>query len=129
MPNSIVIGIVPLIKGAVANSKQMPSVSIVVALMLVFRNQTAYARYWNGRLHLNTVTSAIRCLTRTILVLAPPPVVTRRGSDTEVRPGIRRTLTRSMPDLMASHEDEHETEKKEDERRTLETIRIIIAMM
>lgn len=107
----------------------MPSVSIVVALMLVFRNQTAYSRFWDGRLHLNTVTSAIRCLTRTILVLAPPPVEVRRGSDTEVRAGIKRTATRSLPDMMVKHEDEEVEEKKEGERRTLEVVRILIAMM
>lgn len=107
----------------------MPSVSIVVALMLVFRNQTAYSRYWNGRLHLNTVTSAIRCLTRTILVLAPPPVAVRRGSDTDVRPGIRRTMTKSMPDLTATHVDEKTEERKEGERRTVEVVNILIAMM
>lgn len=107
----------------------MPSVSIVVALMLVFRNQTAYSRFWNGRLHLNTVTSSIRCLTRTILVNSPPPVAARRGSDTEIRPGLRRAATRSMPDMMGMQEDEEVEEKKEGVRRTEEVIKILIAMM
>lgn len=107
----------------------MPSVSIVVALMLVFRNQTAYSRFWNGRLHLNTVTSSIRCLTRIILVNSPPPVATRRGSDTEVGPGLRRTATRSLPDMMGMQEDEEVEGRKEGVRRTAEVIKILIAMM
>tara|TARA_R110002060_G_scaffold15981_6_gene22221 strand:- start:2280 stop:2852 length:573 start_codon:yes stop_codon:yes gene_type:complete len=41
--------------------------------MLVFRNQTAYSRFWGGRCHLNTVTTSIRCLSRQILVLVPAP--------------------------------------------------------
>jgi predicted membrane chloride channel (bestrophin family) len=41
--------------------------------MLVFRNQTAYSRFWGGRMHLNEVTTAIRCLSRQLLVLVPTP--------------------------------------------------------
>ncbi|KAG4439194.1 hypothetical protein IFR05_005347, partial [Cadophora sp. M221] len=54
-------------------SSIIPSLSIVVGLMLVFRNQTAYSRFWGGRCHLATVTTAIRCLSRQILVLVPAP--------------------------------------------------------
>src|ERR1700744_6535827 len=50
---------------------QIPSLSIVVGLMLVFRNQTAYQRFWSGRLHLNTITTSIRNLSRQILVGVP----------------------------------------------------------
>lgn len=45
----------------------IPSLSIVVGLMLVFRNQTSYDRFWQGQNHLTTICSAIRNLTRTFL--------------------------------------------------------------
>ncbi|WEW61014.1 hypothetical protein PRK78_006503 [Emydomyces testavorans] len=46
----------------------IPSLSIVVGLILVFRNQTSYNRFWDGRNALTTVYTAARNLTRTILV-------------------------------------------------------------
>ncbi|PGH27679.1 hypothetical protein AJ80_00694 [Polytolypa hystricis UAMH7299] len=45
----------------------IPSLSIVVGLILVFRNQTSYNRFWDGRNSLNTINTVIRNLTRTIL--------------------------------------------------------------
>ncbi|GAB1196810.1 hypothetical protein APSETT444_006087 [Aspergillus pseudonomiae] len=39
----------------------------VVGLMLVFRNQTSYNRFWDGRSSLTTVTTCVRNLVRTIL--------------------------------------------------------------
>ncbi|KAK2748120.1 hypothetical protein FQN57_001244 [Myotisia sp. PD_48] len=46
----------------------IPSLSIVVGLILVFRNQTSYNRFWDGRNSLNAINGAIRNLTRSILV-------------------------------------------------------------
>ncbi|KAE8356738.1 Bestrophin/UPF0187 [Aspergillus coremiiformis] len=51
-------------------SSIIPSLSIVVGLMLVFRNQTSYNRFWDGRTSLTTVTTSIRNLVRTILTNA-----------------------------------------------------------
>ncbi|KAF2723730.1 hypothetical protein K431DRAFT_318889 [Polychaeton citri CBS 116435] len=48
-------------------SSIVPSLSIVVGLMLVFRNQTSYDRFWQGNIHLTTVTTSIRNLTRSFL--------------------------------------------------------------
>ncbi|KAF7585270.1 hypothetical protein BBP40_011496, partial [Aspergillus hancockii] len=45
----------------------IPSLSIVVGLMLVFRNQTSYNRFWDGRTSLTSLTTTIRNLVRTIL--------------------------------------------------------------
>lgn len=48
-------------------SSVIPSLSIVVGLMLVFRNQTSYDRFWQGNQHLTTVETCIRNLTRSFL--------------------------------------------------------------
>lgn len=48
-------------------SSIIPSLSIVVGLMLVFRNQTSYDRFWQGQNQLTNICSSIRNLTRTIL--------------------------------------------------------------
>lgn len=45
----------------------IPSLSIVVGLMLVFRNQTAYNRFWDGRNYLTVIITSIRNLTRSFL--------------------------------------------------------------
>ncbi|KAF2106237.1 Bestrophin, RFP-TM, chloride channel-domain-containing protein [Lophiotrema nucula] len=50
----------------------IPSLSIVVGLMLVFRNQTSYDRFWTGRNCLTTVGTCVRNLTRSFLVAARP---------------------------------------------------------
>ena len=41
--------------------------SIVVGLMLVFRNQTSYNRFWEGRNHLTTIITSVRNLRRSFL--------------------------------------------------------------
>ena len=41
-------------------------------LMLVFRNQTSYNRFWNGRNYITVVITSIRNLTRSILTCSPP---------------------------------------------------------
>ncbi|KAI5248238.1 hypothetical protein E4T43_01576 [Aureobasidium subglaciale] len=43
------------------------SLSIVVGLLLVFRNQSSYARFWSGQENLTTICTNIRNLTRTFL--------------------------------------------------------------
>ncbi|QDS77213.1 hypothetical protein FKW77_002790 [Venturia effusa] len=45
----------------------VPSLSIVVGLMLVFRNGSSYDRFWTGRNHFTAVITATRNLTRYFL--------------------------------------------------------------
>ncbi|KAF6231534.1 hypothetical protein HO173_010286 [Letharia columbiana] len=45
----------------------IPSLSIVVGLMLVFRNQTCYNRFWDGRNYLTVIITSVRNLTRSFL--------------------------------------------------------------
>ncbi|KAK0507829.1 hypothetical protein JMJ35_009718 [Cladonia borealis] len=45
----------------------IPSLSIVVGLMLVFRNQTSYNRFWDGRNYLTVIITSVRNLTRSFL--------------------------------------------------------------
>lgn len=47
--------------------EQIPSLSIVVGLILVFRNQTSYNRFWDGRNGMNTLNTCVRNLVRTIV--------------------------------------------------------------
>jgi putative membrane protein len=46
----------------------VPSLSIVVGLMLVFRNGSSYDRFWSGRNQLTAVITSVRNLTRYFLV-------------------------------------------------------------
>jgi len=46
----------------------VPSLSIVVGLMLVFRNGSSYDRFWTGRNHLTGIVTSVRNLTRYFLV-------------------------------------------------------------
>jgi len=76
---------VTLFAAAVAYARQLgykmmqtssifPLLSVVVGLLLVFRNSTSYDRYWEGRKSFATLTSNIRNLTRQIWVsVALPP--------------------------------------------------------
>ncbi|OAX82978.1 hypothetical protein ACJ72_02678 [Emergomyces africanus] len=48
----------------------IPSLSIVVGLILVFRNQTSYNRFWDGRNNLSAINTSVRNLTRSILTHA-----------------------------------------------------------
>jgi putative membrane protein len=43
------------------------SLSLVVGLLLVFRNQSSYARFWSGQENLTSICTNIRNLTRTFL--------------------------------------------------------------
>ncbi|KAI5840186.1 Bestrophin/UPF0187 [Morchella snyderi] len=49
----------------------VPSLSIVVGLMLVFRNSSSYDRYWGGRTGLQSIVNSVRNLTRSFLVCGP----------------------------------------------------------
>ncbi|KAK4505302.1 hypothetical protein PRZ48_003265 [Zasmidium cellare] len=68
-------------------SSTLPSLSIVVGLMLVFRNSTSYDRFWQGNQLFTTVETNIRNLTRSFLACSynphgPPPTEAERA-DTE----------------------------------------------
>ncbi|KAF7198016.1 hypothetical protein HII31_00730 [Pseudocercospora fuligena] len=68
-------------------SATIPSLSIVVGLMLVFRNSTSYDRFWQGNQLFTTVETNIRNLTRSFLACSyktggPPPTAAQRA-DTE----------------------------------------------
>ncbi|KAK0240345.1 Bestrophin, RFP-TM, chloride channel-domain-containing protein [Armillaria nabsnona] len=67
----------------------VPLLSVVVGLILVFRNGTSYDRYWEGRKSFASMTSNIRNLSRLIWVnVAPPP------SDQEISiKGKTKTIT------------------------------------
>lgn len=43
------------------------SLSIVVGLLLVFRNQSSYYRFWSGQEHLTSICASVRNLTRSFL--------------------------------------------------------------
>lgn len=91
----------------------VPSLSIVVGLMLVFRNQTSYQRYWDGRNSLTTVVTTVRNLTRAFLVNAPDC----HGS--AARAG----------DLMDSSESSNETLIDPDSANTEMTVRVLVGIM
>ncbi|KAK2773799.1 hypothetical protein FQN53_003944 [Emmonsiellopsis sp. PD_33] len=65
----------------------IPSLSIVVGLILVFRNQTSYNRFWEGRNSLAAINTAIRNLSRSILTHAynpaGPPLTAAEKHDVE----------------------------------------------
>ncbi|CZT23479.1 related to membrane protein [Ramularia collo-cygni] len=72
-------------------SSVVPSLSIVVGLMLVFRNSTSYDRFWQGNQLFTTVSTNIRNLTRSCLACSysskgPPPTASERAdTDRAVR--------------------------------------------
>lgn len=68
----------------------IPSLSIVVGLMLVFRNQTSYDRFWQGNQHMTTIETSIRNLTRSFLTCSHvngqhPSVEERADTEQTVR--------------------------------------------
>jgi ion channel-forming bestrophin family protein len=99
----------------------------------VFRNQTAYSRFWNGRLHLNTVTTSVRCLTRQILVLSPPPPPPRRHSFSTTLEAdghkIQRAYTQSEPNITAVREAKSNSAEEEAAAKVVETVKILIAIL
>ena len=71
-------------------TNQIPSLSIVVGLMLVFRNQTSYNRFWDGRNGMNSLNTCVRNLARTI---ATNSYNSKRGPPTAAeREDIERTI-------------------------------------
>ncbi|KAK0128407.1 hypothetical protein ONS95_000380 [Cadophora gregata] len=140
-------------------SSIIPSLSIVVGLMLVFRNQTAYSRFWGGRCHLNTVTTSIRCLSRQILVLVPAPSTFGLQLHSVVSndsllhrnypPSHRASKDPAVPDKSAFSASKSSlglgagngstgsdvnaegsvTLSRADEMKTIETVKILIAML
>jgi len=52
-------------------SSIVPSLSIVVGLMLVFRNSSSYDRYWGGRQGIQSIVTIVRNLTRSFLICGP----------------------------------------------------------
>lgn len=58
----------------VLTNSVVPLLSVVVGLILVFRNGTSYERYWEGRKSFAALTSAVRNLSRMIWInIAVPP--------------------------------------------------------
>jgi putative membrane protein len=97
--------------------------------MLVFRNQTAFSRFWGGRCHFTTVTTAIRCLSRQILVLVPAPSM-------QSMPGLHSVVSNDSmlprksskdPAFMPTSGDV--ILSRVDEAKTIETVKILIAML
>ncbi|KAF3037255.1 hypothetical protein E8E12_007309 [Didymella heteroderae] len=72
----------------------MPSLSIVVGLMLVFRNGTSYDRFWSGRKCVTAVGTSIRNLARIFLVNSQD----KQGKST---PDERRDTERTVRVLIA----------------------------
>ncbi|KAG9246088.1 Bestrophin, RFP-TM, chloride channel-domain-containing protein [Calycina marina] len=116
-------------------SSIIPSLSIVVGLMLVFRNQTAFARFWEGRQYISKVTTAVRILSRQILVLTPAPAMftgpaSFMASDFLATPGTRtpKHSTMSLPNIIEGNISESALSRP-DELRTIETVKILMAML
>ncbi|ORY19575.1 Bestrophin/UPF0187 [Clohesyomyces aquaticus] len=61
----------------------IPSLSIVVGLMLVFRNTSSYDRFWSGRNCLTTIGTSVRNLARQFLVNARPKKEGEKLTDVE----------------------------------------------
>ncbi|KAL2865109.1 Bestrophin/UPF0187 [Aspergillus lucknowensis] len=80
----------------------IPSLSIVVGLMLVFRNQTSYNRFWDGRNGMTTVTTCIRNLVRTILTNAYNPTTPLTAAEKADIERIIRILT-ALPFALKNH--------------------------
>ncbi|KAJ5152177.1 hypothetical protein N7492_010472 [Penicillium capsulatum] len=72
-------------------SSIIPSLSIVVGLMLVFRNQTSYNRFWDGRNAMSTMNTCVRNLVRTIATNSysaargPPSAAEREDIERTIR--------------------------------------------
>jgi putative membrane protein len=96
--------------------------------MLVFRNQTAYSRFWNGRCHLSTVTTAVRCLSRQILVLVPAPTFSGLQSINSTDSLIPRFSRESTSGDKTPTSGETALSPA-DQAKTLETVKILIAML
>ncbi|GAA5997976.1 uncharacterized protein JCM10292_002237 [Rhodotorula paludigena] len=65
-----------------------PMMSVVVGLLLVFRNTSAYGRWDEGRKVFNKMMTTVRCLSRTVWINvgAPTPSKGRLASDGTLKP-------------------------------------------
>ncbi|KAF2011259.1 hypothetical protein BU24DRAFT_443673 [Aaosphaeria arxii CBS 175.79] len=70
----------------------IPSLSIVVGLMLVFRNSTSYDRFWTGRNCLTTISTSVRNLSRIILINASKGLGLSKAEQAETEKIIRVLL-------------------------------------
>lgn len=70
--HSLWCALIIYLDGATALNLRLPmnitsSLSIVVGLLLVFRNQSSYYRFWSGQEHLTAICAGVRNLTRSFL--------------------------------------------------------------
>ncbi|TGO51610.1 hypothetical protein BOTNAR_0350g00050 [Botryotinia narcissicola] len=107
----------------------VPSLSIVVGLELVFRNQTAYARFWSGRSHFATLTTSIRCLTRHLLVLVSAPAPPDYQYDSSFTQNEGSTDSSAYKDFDGGVDVAQQPISKALEAKTIETVKIMIAML
>ncbi|KZT59767.1 UPF0187-domain-containing protein [Calocera cornea HHB12733] len=71
----------------------VPLLSVVVGLILVFRNGTSYDRYYEGRKDFATLTSQTRNIARLIWInVAPPPPTTADSSQPSAK--VQRKVTK-----------------------------------
>lgn len=75
----------------------IPSLSIVVGLMLVFRNGTSYDRFWTGRNCLTTIGTSVRNLARISLVNSRA----RDGEETRLSEDEKRDTEKILRVLIA----------------------------
>lgn len=59
----------------------IPTLSVVVGLLLVFRNSTSYDRYWEGRKLFQSMTVSIRNLARLIWIGVPSTPLSTNSND------------------------------------------------
>lgn len=71
------------------------SLSIVVGLLLVFRNQSSYSRFWSGQENLTTICTNIRNLTRTFLTCS------YAAKKPENTPAERNEIVHAVHELLA----------------------------
>lgn len=118
----------------------VPSLSIVVGLMLVFRNSSSYDRFWTGRTNLASVVSCTRCLVRYILAYARNDEAAGSGMKKMERPNqptvdLSNVSHTAAPGVghhgsNALHTRPYATYNREIENRDTEsTIRLLIAML
>lgn len=100
-----------------------------MGLELVFRNQTAYNRFWTGRCHFSTLTTSIRCLTRHLLVLVPAPAPPNYQSDSSSTRNESSTDSSAYKDFDGAVDERQQPLSKALEAKTIETIKIMIAML
>ncbi|KAG6376097.1 Bestrophin, RFP-TM, chloride channel-domain-containing protein [Boletus reticuloceps] len=72
-------------KGIELSNSIIPLLSVVVGLVLVFRNGTSYDRYWEGRKCFSTLTSNVRNLSRMVWVHVALPPTENGVANTQAR--------------------------------------------